>query len=225
MMVKKLSVPSSRQQQNVFDLANFPVTETIKMLTCLLEKIITANDSLIIEGKEKEIITKSTCFQSRTKPSIDIYDYLTRILKYCPCTNECFLSLLVYFDCMSMQHHLRINSFNIHRLIISGVMISSKFFSDVFFTNARYAKVGGLPVKELNLLELQFLSINNFNIYISLEELQQYGNQLLMHSIREREKHLLEYQQHIQKQQQKDILLQEPSINDNNQLYQTQFDT
>lgn len=86
-------------------------------------------------------------------------------------------------------------------------------------------KVGGLPVKELNLLELQFLSINNFNIYISLEELQQYGNQLLMHSIREREKHLLEYQQHIQKQQQKDILLQEPSINDNNQLYQTQFDT
>lgn len=87
-------------------------------------------------------------------------------------------------------------------------------------------KVGGLPVKELNLLELQFLSINNFNIYISLEELQQYGNQLLMHSIREREKHLLEYQQHIQKQQQKDILLQqEPSINDNNQLYQTHFDT
>lgn len=140
MMVKKLSVPSSRQQQrNVFDLANFPVTETIKMLTCLLEKIITANDSLRVE--EKEVLSKSTCFQSRTKPSIDIYDYLTRILKYCPCTNECFLSLLVYFDRMSMQHHLRIDSFNIHRLIISGVMISSKFFSDVFFTNARYAKV------------------------------------------------------------------------------------
>ncbi len=86
------------------------------------------------------LATKYICFQSRTKPSIDIYDYLTRILKYCPCTNECFLSLLVYFDRMSLQQ-LRIDSFNIHRLIISGIMVSSKFFSDVFFTNARYAKV------------------------------------------------------------------------------------
>lgn len=34
-----------------------------------------------------------------------------------------------------------IDSFNIHRLIIAGVMVSSKFFSDVFYTNTRYAKV------------------------------------------------------------------------------------
>lgn len=34
-----------------------------------------------------------------------------------------------------------VDSFNIHRLIISGVTCSSKFFSDVFYTNSRYAKV------------------------------------------------------------------------------------
>lgn len=45
--------------------------------------------------------------------------------------------------------------------------------------------MGGLPVEELNLLELEFLKMNNFNIHVSVEELQQYGNQLLMHSIRE----------------------------------------
>lgn len=45
-----------------------------------------------------------------------------------------------------------------------------------------------MPVTELNMLELEFLRINNFNIYVSLEELQQYGNQLLMHSIREQYK-------------------------------------
>lgn len=47
--------------------------------------------------------------------------------------------------------------------------------------------MGGLPVKELNLLELEFLAMNDYNIYISLEELQQYGDQLLMHAIREGE--------------------------------------
>ncbi|KAI8048749.1 cyclin-domain-containing protein [Gilbertella persicaria] len=167
-----------------FDLANFPVSETIKMLTCLLEKITKANDAL-----HRPPSSSWTCFHARSIPSIDVYSYLTRILKYCPCANECFLSLLVYFDRMSQNRKdaLRIDSLNIHRLIIAGIMIASKFFSDVFFTNTRYAKVGGLPVKELNQLELEFLRMNNYNINVSLQELQRYGNQLLMHSIREKE--------------------------------------
>jgi hypothetical protein len=217
MMVKKLLLPSvPTTRSNSLDLANYPVTETIKMLTCILEKIVKANDSLIMkeETTTTNITTKYICFQSRTKPSIDIYDYLTRILKYCPCTNECFLSLLVYFDRMSLKQ-LRIDSFNIHRLIITGIMVSSKFFSDIFFTNARYAKVGGLPVKELNILELEFLSMNEYNIYISLEELQQYGNQLLMHSIREREKYISDYKQQQQLLLKKDLLSTELKYNNN----------
>ncbi|KAF1797087.1 cyclin [Mucor lusitanicus] len=169
-----------------FDLASFPVTETISMLTCLLKKITAANDS--IQQKQSNY----TCFHARSLPSIDIDAYLLRILKYCPCANECFLSLLVYFDRMSQNKldPLRIDSYNIHRLVIAGIMVSSKFFSDIFYTNTRYAKVGGLPVKELNVLELEFLRINNYNIFIPLEELQQYGDQLLMHAIREKEAQL-----------------------------------
>ncbi|KAF7726757.1 hypothetical protein EC973_008445 [Apophysomyces ossiformis] len=83
---------------------------------------------------------------------------------------------------------LRIDSYNIHRLVISGIMVASKFFSDVFFTNSRYAKVGGLPVAELNALELEFLHLNDFNLNVSIEELQQYGDQLLMHWVREEER-------------------------------------
>jgi hypothetical protein len=91
--------------------------------------------------------TNYTLFHARSIPSIDIYSYLSRILKYCPCANECFLSLLVYFDRMSKNalaltgQPFTIDSYNIHRLIISGVMVSSKFFSDIFYTNTRYAKV------------------------------------------------------------------------------------
>ncbi|KAL0144320.1 cyclin [Mucor lusitanicus] len=157
-----------------FDLASFPVTETISMLTCLLKKITAANDS--IQQKQSNY----TCFHARSLPSIDIDAYLLRILKYCPCANECFLSLLVYFDRMSQNKldPLRIDSYNIHRLVIAGIMVSSKFFSDIFYTNTRYAKVGGLPVKELNVLELEFLRINNYNIFIPLEELQQKEAQL-----------------------------------------------
>lgn len=146
-----------------YDLARYPTKDTIKMLTFLLEKVIKANDSLLLQeqqqqqqqsiggGERRKSLTHTTtstftCFQARSVPSISIYAYLTRILKYCPCVNECFLALLVYFDRMAKATNtrtcgLRIDSFNIHRLIISGVMVSSKLFSDVFFTNTRYAKV------------------------------------------------------------------------------------
>ncbi|KAI9317932.1 cyclin-domain-containing protein, partial [Dichotomocladium elegans] len=121
-----------------------------------------------------------TRFHARSIPTIDIYSYLVRIHKYCPAANECFLSLLVYFDRMSKIAFCRtsrpftIDSYNIHRLIITGVMVASKFFSDVFYTNTRYAKVGGLPTSELNNLELEFLALNDFNISVPTSELQRY---------------------------------------------------
>ncbi|KAF8816491.1 cyclin-domain-containing protein, partial [Phlegmacium glaucopus] len=119
-------------------------------------------------------------FHARNIPTISLEAYLLRILKYCPTTNHVFLSLLVYFDRMSklsadaVGRAFVIDSYNIHRLVIAGVTVASKFFSDVFYTNSRYAKVGGLPLPELNQLELQFLLLNDFRLVISSTEMQQY---------------------------------------------------
>jgi hypothetical protein len=104
------------------------------------------------------------CFHARNVPSIGVETYLQRILKYCPVTNDVFISLLVYFDRMSRKlanqsselgrsepndtnppgavpKGFAIDSYNVHRLVIAGITISSKFHSDVFYTNSRYAKV------------------------------------------------------------------------------------
>lgn len=148
-----------------FDLAKYPTVDTIRLLASLLERMTIANDLLNKQQQQQpqqqrraslqqqqqqqqqQQTPAYTRFHARLVPSIDIYSYLSRILKYCPCANECFLSLLVYFDRMSKNslaltgRPFTIDSFNIHRLIIAGVMVSSKFFSDVFYTNTRYAKV------------------------------------------------------------------------------------
>lgn len=78
-----------------------------------------------------------------------------------------------------------VDSFNIHRLIIAGVTCASKFFSDVFYTNSRYAKVGGLPLAELNHLELQFLVLNEFRLFVPVEDLEAYATMLVEFYIRE----------------------------------------
>ncbi|KAL4398831.1 cyclin-like protein interacting with Pho85 [Malassezia pachydermatis] len=184
--------------------------------------------------------SSTLCFHARHIPSISIEAYLLRILKYCPTTNDVFLSLLVYFDRLSRvgavgnfpgepplgtyadedssTKSLRdsstspismpwpradvesdisksspdnnfpgisgfaIDSYNVHRLIIAGITVASKFFSDVFYTNARYAKVGGLAVHELNQLELHFLLLTDFRLMIPISEIQQYGDQLLAYA-------------------------------------------
>ncbi|KAI9787931.1 MAG: hypothetical protein M1816_007331 [Peltula sp. TS41687] len=78
-----------------------------------------------------------------------------------------------------------VDSFNIHRLVIAGVTCASKFFSDVFYTNSRYAKVGGLPLMELNHLEIQFLILNDFRLFVPVEELEAYGTMLVEFYLRE----------------------------------------
>ena len=58
-------------------------------------------------------------------------------------------------------------------------MVAVKFLSDVFYTNAHIARtlinvgVGGLPVEELNRLELEFLLYNDFNLTLSTQEIEQ----------------------------------------------------
>jgi hypothetical protein len=41
--------------------------------------------------------------------------------------------------------------------------------------------VGGLPVSELNILEVEFLALNEYNMFVTIDEFQYYGDQLLLH--------------------------------------------
>jgi hypothetical protein len=46
-------------------------------------------------------------------------------------------------------------------------------------------KVGGLPLVELNHLELQFLLLNDFRLAVPLEEMEAYGTMLVEFYARE----------------------------------------
>lgn len=128
--------------------------------------------------------TQITYFHSRAIPNISVLSYLTRIHKFAPFTNEALLSMLIYFDRMTkLDDGFTINSYNIHRLLITSIVVASKFTSDIFYANSRYAKVGGIPLVELNQLELELLFLLDFQLYIPLEDIQLYADQLLSHSM------------------------------------------
>jgi len=41
-------------------------------------------------------------------------------------------------------------SLNVHRVIITSLMVAAKFFDDFYFNNAFYARVGGISVLEVS---------------------------------------------------------------------------
>lgn len=61
-----------------------------------------------------------------------------------------------------------LSSLTCHRFIIASIAISSKGFCDAFCTNAHYAKVGGITVGELNLLEREFLRMTEWKLMVSI---------------------------------------------------------
>jgi len=60
-----------------------------------------------------------------------------------------------------------LSSLTCHRFIIASITVSSKGLCDVFCTNNLYAKVGGIPVTELNLLEREFLQAIDWHLTVS----------------------------------------------------------
>ncbi|XP_057510202.1 cyclin-U4-1-like [Actinidia eriantha] len=66
-----------------------------------------------------------------------------------------------------MQPSLPIDSFNVHRLLITSVMVAAKFMDDMYYNNAYYAKVGGISTAEMNFLEVHFLFGLSFHLNVT----------------------------------------------------------
>ncbi|EPY50675.1 cyclin pho85 family protein [Schizosaccharomyces cryophilus OY26] len=170
------------------DISTFNQEYLLEILSTFLLRLTRLNDKRQ-EGKDPNEVpfsatslkNPSLVFSAKNVPSISIHAYLQRILKYCPATNDVFLSVLIYLDRIvrTFNFSFLINSFNVHRFLIAGFTAGSKFFSDVFYTNIRYSKVGGIPVQEMNHLELCFFLFNEFNLFITLEDLQSYADLLV----------------------------------------------
>jgi hypothetical protein len=62
-------------------------------------------------------------------------------------------------------------------------MLAAKFFDDQYFNNPYYAKVGGVPPQEMNNLEVEFLFMANFTLYVSTETYSQYYMELRNHAV------------------------------------------
>lgn len=108
---------------------------------------------------------------------------LYRIHKYASCSNECFVLALVYIDRLIQRNNFLLTELNVHRVVITAILLAAKFFDDAYYNNAYYAKVGGVLVSEMNGLEVDFLFRINFSLHVPPELFHKYRAELVSHSL------------------------------------------
>lgn len=132
-------------------------------------------------------------FDGNAAPSITISSYLERLSAYMHCSIECFLLALPLLarvlraatDTSSLNPsdpggpgHFHLHSRSAHRLLGTAVVIAAKFHEEAPRKNAYYATVVGVPLHELNKLEVAFLNALSFNVYVPLIELERWRDRV-----------------------------------------------
>lgn len=78
-----------------------------------------------------------------------------------------------------MYPEFTINTLTVHRFLITAVTVAAKGLSDSFWNNTTYARVGGVRVAELKMLELEFLYRVDWKIVPNPEVLVAYYRGLI----------------------------------------------
>lgn len=112
-------------------------------------------------------------FFSTSIADIGIQDYIQRLLRYTKCSDAVFVNAIVLLRRLAKKDkRLQLTHHNVHRLLITSVMISAKFLDHAWYSNSYYATVGGIPsVQELNCLEVQMLKLLDYRVLVAAEEI------------------------------------------------------
>lgn len=140
------------------------------------DKISIADDSMAPNSSDLISI-----FFSISTPMISTSKYIRRLLIYIPCSEAVFLVAFIYINriCLKKPELCGLNIANLHRLLITAIVISSKVIDDETYSMSYYAKVGGVPsCLEMIRLEIAFLKFIDHDISIGTEELSEFIVQL-----------------------------------------------
>ncbi|KAK4240310.1 cyclin-domain-containing protein [Achaetomium macrosporum] len=151
-----------------------PVEDMVVLIAHMLGELIETNDTLALKSGHL------TRFHSRTAPGISVLDYLHRLAKHATLTPPLLLSMVYYIDRLcALYPDFTINTLTVHRFLITAATVAAKGLSDAFWNNSTYARVGGVKVAELKLLELEFLHRVDWKIVPNPEVLVAYYSGLV----------------------------------------------
>ncbi|KAK4847778.1 hypothetical protein QYF36_005833 [Acer negundo] len=151
----------------------------ISVLASLIERTMTRNERITKNSTWAVLSTKDAktrVFDCHEIPDMTIQSYLERIFRYTRAGPSVYVVAYVYIDRFCQANPgFRINARNVHRLLITTIMVASKYVEDIRnYRNSYFARVGGLGTKELNKLEMDFLFLMGFKLHVNVSVFESY---------------------------------------------------
>ena len=145
----------------------------LKAISITLTSIIDQNKDL---DNYKEIIKNQSqsVFSANFIPNISIYDYLERIKTYSKVEKSTLIISLIYIDRICNKAKITLTYYNIHRILFSAVLMSIKYNEDCYYDNKYYSQIAGVKLKELLILEYNFVKLLNCELYVNRELYDKY---------------------------------------------------
>jgi len=145
----------------------------IKTISNIITEIVEENKFLNL-SKETLDLQKKLSFFSKIPASVTIIKYIERIIKYSHIEESTFIISLIYIDRICEYNNIILTEGNIHRILISSIIMAIKINEDDYYSNNYYSKVGGIAVKELNAIEYDFVRLIRYNLFVNQEIYEKY---------------------------------------------------
>lgn len=112
------------------------VPRVVSILSALLQRVAERNDAAAAAPPPAAAAAAGppvlSAFQGLTKPAISIGGYLERIFRFAGCSPSCYVVAYIYLDrFVRRRPALAVDSFNVHRLLITSVLTAVKFVDDM----------------------------------------------------------------------------------------------
>ncbi|KAG0451653.1 hypothetical protein HPP92_026106 [Vanilla planifolia] len=105
------------------------IPRIIVVLSSVLQHTADRNDSQLIHPSPPP--HSAVAFFALSKPEISIRRYLERIFRFARCSSSCYVVAYIYLDRFLRLHpSLALDSFNVHRLLITSILTAVKFMDD-----------------------------------------------------------------------------------------------
>ncbi|CAO3700735.1 unnamed protein product [Rhizopus stolonifer] len=115
------------------------------------------------------------CIWALNKRHTAFKQFIHRVLKATQISSTCIIVALYYVQRLrSAYPNMQASTGSEVRLFTTALVLANKYLEDSTFTNKTWSSVSGIPVKELNIMEMEFLSELDFNICIPQAQFYQW---------------------------------------------------
>jgi len=107
------------------------VPRVVAALAGILERVAERNDAA---AAAELSVPAASAFRATTKPGISVRAYMARIARFAGCSPACYVVAYVYLDRLLRRGRrlaLAVDSYSVHRLLITAVLAAVKFMDDM----------------------------------------------------------------------------------------------